>query len=157
MTLLYPGRDCFTIWMYENVGVCKNICYVVFSFVSGPVSCKEILSVCILRNIGWSSVCFLRCCLRSGSSVNKLLLFFAFFMGICTHVCCTAAPSGPQLWARHKILVDHSVCFHTPFNLGGNHDGDAHWLFILVFELCFCACCFSHVVFWHLCIFAQNS
>ena len=95
-----------------------------FSFDCGSVSCKETLSVFLLRNIGWHSVqfvCFLWWYLRAGSPMNRLVLFFfTFFIRICTHICCTAAPSGSLIWARHKILVDHSMFFHILFSFRGN-------------------------------------
>lgn len=85
-----------------------------FSFVCGSVSCKETVGY-----IGWHSVrfvCFLQWYLRAASPLNKHILFFTFFIGICTHICCTAAPSGSLIRTRHKILVDHSMCFHILFS-----------------------------------------
>lgn len=48
--------------------------------------------------------------------------------------------------------------FSYPFLIWGKHDGDSHCLFILLFEICSCACCSSHVAFWYWYsfIFAQN-
>jgi len=133
--------------------------YVMFTFVCGSVSCKETLSVSLLRNSGWHLVrflCFLQWYLRAVSRMYKLLQFFTFFTGICTHICCTAAPAGSLIWARHKILVDHSMSFHILFSFGRKHNGDGHCLFILLFELCSCACSFSAVAFWYPLIFTQN-
>lgn len=129
-----------------------------FSFVSGSVSCNEILSVHILKNTGCCSVCLLPKMLPQVWKLNQQTpTVFAFFIRICSHCAAQLHHQDHRPWARDKVCVEHSVCFHALFNLGGKHESDAHWLFILIFELCFCAWCFSHVAFWYLFIFAQNS